>query len=149
MVGNRHPLKRGWRKIAKNRYEMDIGMRLRRITQDPSFSESVKEQAHKFLSTVLDEKMPTLIYEKARIFIRENKIPNQTERRKIRLTESAESHAVFLACQACDNLRDRTIKINSGHEKAKMAAQIASAINALSELQIRLMGGNDDDQEQG
>jgi hypothetical protein len=76
--------------------------------------------------------------------VRQNKTPNKDELKNIERMESAESHAVFLACQACDNLRDRTIKITFKQERAKMAMQLAEAINALSALQIQLMGGEDD-----
>jgi hypothetical protein len=88
--------------------------------------------------------MPSNEWEAARIFVRQNKIPNKDELKHIERMESAESHAVFLACQACDNLRDRTIKIAFKQDRAKMAMQLAEAINVLSALQIQLMGGEGD-----
>jgi len=138
-------LKRGWRKIAKNQWDINIRKRLFMLTQDPHTPESVKDQAHSFLSVIVDDRMPTKEYEAARKFVRENKILNKEEVKRLEQRNTAESHAVFLACQACDNLRDRGIKISSRQERANMTRQIASAINVLSELQIQLMGGNDDD----
>ena len=140
----RSGFKRGWRKIAKNDYEINIRQRLYRIVQDPRFPQSVKDEAHRFLSTIVDDRMPSYEWEAARIFVRQNKPPNQDELKHIERMESAESHAVFLACQACDNLRDRTIRITFKQERAKMAMQLAEAINVLSTLQIKLMGGDDD-----
>jgi len=140
----RSSYKRGWRKITRNDYEINIRKRLHRIVQDQRFPESVKDEAHRFLSTIVDDRMPSNELEAARIFVRQNKTPNKDELKNIERMESAESHAVFLACQACDNLRDRTIKITLKQERAKMAMQLAEAINALSELQIQLMGGEDD-----
>jgi hypothetical protein len=145
-VNGRLGYKKGWRKIRRHVQEVDVRQRLYRVIDDPSFSESVKGQARQFLNTIVDDKMPSAIYREACKFARDNKIPNKEERRRLELRETAESHAVFLACQACDNLRDRNIKVNSSHEKAKMVMQVASAINALSELQVQLIGGNDDDQ---
>ena len=136
--------KKGWRKITRNDYEINIRKRLHRIVQDPRFPESVKDEAHRFLSTIVDDRMPSDEWEAARIFVRQNKTPNKDELKHIERMESAESHAVFLACQACDNLRDRTIKITFKQERAKMAMQLAEAINALSALQMQLMGGEDD-----
>ena len=136
--------KKGWRKIARNDYEINIRQRLHRIVQDPRFPESVKDKAHRFLSTIVDDRMPSYEWEAARIFVRQNKTPNKDELKHIERMESAESHAVFLACQACDNLRDRTIKIPFKQERAKIAMQLAEAINVLSALQIQLMGGEDD-----
>jgi len=140
--------KRGWRKIQKNDYELNIRKRLHQIVQDPSFAESTKDQAHHFLSTIVDEHMPSQEWAAARKFIQENKLPTKDERRRMELLETAESHAVFMACQACENLRERGINVSSKQEKMKMTAQIASAIGVLSELQIQLMGGNDDGQKQ-
>ena len=136
--------KKGWRKIAKNDYDINIRKRLYLIVQDQRFPESVKDEAHRFLSTIVDDRMPSDEWEAARIFVRQNKTPNKDELKNIERMESAESHAVFLACQACDNLRDRTIKITFKQERAKMAMQLAEAINALSALQMQLMGGEDD-----
>ena len=136
--------KKGWRKITRNDYEINIRKRLHLIVQDKRFPQSVKDEAHRFLSTIVDDRMPSSEWEAARIFVRQNKKPNKDELKNIERMESAESHAVFLACQACDNLRDRTIKIAFKQERAKMAMQLAEAINALSELQIQLMGGEDD-----
>ena len=136
--------KKGWRKIAKNDYAINIRKRLYLIVQDQRFPESVKDEAHRFLSTIVDDRMPSYELEAARIFVRQNKTPNKDELKNIERMESAESHAVFLACQACDNLRDRTIKITFKQERAKMAMQLAEAINVLSTLQIQLMGGEDD-----
>ena len=140
----RSSYKRGWRKITRNDYEINIRKRLHRIVQDQRFPESVKDEAHRFLSTIVDDRMPSYEWEAARIFVRQNKIPNKDELKHIERVESAESHAVFLACQACDNLRDRTIKITFKQDRAKMAMQLAEAINVLSTLQIQLMGGEDD-----
>jgi len=140
----RSSYKRGWRKITRNDYEINIRKRLHLIVQDKRFPQSVKDEAHRFLSTIVDDRMPSYEWEAARIFVRQNKKPNKDELKNIERMESAESHAVFLACQACDNLRDRTIKITLKQERAKMAMQLAEAINALSELQIQLMGGEDD-----
>ena len=136
--------KMGWRKITRNDYEINIRKRLHRIVQDQRFPESVKDEAHRFLSTIVDDRMPSDEWEAARIFVRQNKTPNKDELKHIERMESAESHAVFLACQACDNLRDRTIKITFKQERAKMAMQLAEAINVLSTLQIQLLGGEDD-----
>jgi hypothetical protein len=136
--------KKGWRKIARNDYEINIRKRLHRIIQDQRFPESVKDEAHRFLSTIVDDRMPSYEWEAARIFVRQNKIPNKDELKHIERVESTESHAVFLACQACDNLRDRTIKITFKQDRAKMAMQLAEAINVLSTLQIQLMGWEHD-----
>ena len=143
-VNGRFGYKKGWRKIAKNDYDINIRKRLHRIVQDQRFPESVKDEAHRFLSTIVDDRMPSDEWEAARIFVRQNKTPNKDELKHIERMESAESHAVFLACQACDNLRDRTIKITFKQERAKMAMQLAEAINVLSTLQIQLLGGEDD-----
>jgi len=140
----RSSYKRGWRKITRNDYEINIRKRLHRIVQDQRFPESVKAEAHRFLSTIVDDRMPSGEWEAARIFVRQNKIPNKDELKHIERVESAESHAVFLACQACDNLRDRTIKITFKQDRAKMAMQLAEAINVLSTLQIQFLGGEDD-----
>ena len=140
----RSSYKRGWRKITRNDYEINIRKRLHRIVQDQRFPESVKAEAHRFLSTIVDDRMPSYEWEAARIFVRQNKTPNKDELKHIERMESAESHAVFLACQACDNLRDRTIKIAFKQERDKMAMQLAEAINALSALQMQLLGGEDD-----
>jgi len=140
----RSSYKRGWRKITRNDYEINIRKRLHRIVQDQRFPESVKDEAHRFLSTIVDDRMPSDEWEAARIFVRQNKTPNKDELKHIERMESAESHAVFLACQACDNLRDHTIKNTFKQERAKMAMQLAEAINVLSTLQIQLLGGEDD-----
>jgi hypothetical protein len=50
------------------------------------------------------------------------------------------SHAVFFACQSCENLRDLTIGTSSRQGRDDMVAQIASAITILNELQTKLMG---------
>jgi hypothetical protein len=141
----RFGFKKGWRKVAKNQWDINIRKRLYILTQDPHAPESVKDQAHSFLSMIVDDRMPTKEYEAARKFVRENKILNKEEVKRLEQRDTAESHAVFMACQACDNLRDRGIKISSRQERANMTMQIASAIHVLSDLQIRLMGGNDDD----
>ena len=140
----RSSYKRGWRKITRNDYEINIRKRLHQIVQDPRFPENVKDEAHRFLSTIVDDRMPSYEWEAARIFVRQNKTPNKDELKHIERMESAESHAVFLACQACDNLRDRTIKITFKQERDKMAMELAEAINVLSTLQIQLMGGEND-----
>jgi hypothetical protein len=140
----RSSYKRGWRKITRNDYEINIRKRLHRIIQDQRFPENVKDEAHRFLSTIVDDRMPSYEWEAARIFVRQNKIPNKDELKHIERVESAESHAVFLACQACYNLRDRTIKITFKQERAKMAMQLAEAINVLSTLQTQLLGVEDD-----
>ena len=140
----RSSYKRGWRKITRNDYEINIRKRLHLIVQDKRFPQSVKDEAHRFLSTIVDDRMPSYEWEAARIFVRQNKKPNKDELKNIERMESAESHAVFLACQACDNLRDRTIRITFKQERAKMAMQLAEAINVLSALQIQLLGGEDD-----
>jgi hypothetical protein len=38
--------KKGWRKIAKTDYDIDIRKRLYLIVQDPRFPDSVKDEAH-------------------------------------------------------------------------------------------------------
>jgi hypothetical protein len=137
--------KRGWRKVHKSDWDVDVRKRLRQLTQSPIVSDAVKTEANKFLATMVNGRMPSDDYVAARQFIKANRLYfNKEKVKRIELKESTEAHAVFMACQACDNLREREIKTNSKHERAKMAMQVASAINVLSELQIKLIGGNDD-----
>jgi hypothetical protein len=53
-----------------------------------------------------------------------------------------------MACQACENLRDRTNRINSGSDRHQMMLQVASAITALGEVQSQLIGEIDDNKTQ-
>jgi hypothetical protein len=137
--------RKGWKKVTYNSWTMNIQSRLEQLIKSPLISEDVKTQAVKLLATVVDNRMTTENFGIARNLIKANRLLNQKEIRKLRIEETATSHAVFMACQACDNLRDRIINVRSGQERIKMVMQIAMAISALSEIQTQLIGASDDE----
>ena len=79
--------------------------------------------------------------------VRANRSLNKKELYQFKMGSTAFVHAVFMACQACENLRDRIHRVNSS-DRHQMMLQIASAITALSEVQSQLIGEMDDSKSQ-
>jgi hypothetical protein len=144
-MNSRYGYKRGWRKVGKAPYRMDVLSRLEQLAESETASDEVKKQANQFLSEIVGGRMPTVSYDNAHKLIKANFSHfNIRKIKQFHAKQEATSHAIFLACQACDNLRDQEIMINSQSERRKIIGQIASAINALSEVQSQLIEGNND-----
>jgi hypothetical protein len=144
-MNSRFGYKRGWRNIKKASYRMNVLARLKQLAESQTASDEVKKQANQFLSEIVDDRMPTVSYDNAHKLIKANFSHfNMKKIKQFHAKQETTSHAIFLACQACDNLRDQEIMINSRSERRKIIGQIASAINALSEVQSQLIEGNND-----
>lgn len=144
VVNRRFGYKKGWRLAYPDAGSINIPLRLQQLTESHLVSEEAKDKARKLLAEIVDGRLPSASFDEARSLIQRNKVFSKT-RIKIADTETkAVIHAVFMACQACENLRDRKFNIACKEEKNKVMGQIASAINALSEAQLSIMGGSDD-----
>ena len=137
--------KKGWRDVTPNSWKMDVKSRLIQLVHSPIASDEAKDRARQFLSSIVAERMPTDNFEAAQVLIKS--IPGLTNKRLAQASkagEMADSHAIFMACQACENLRDREMRILSRKDRDQIIAQVAAAISALSDLQIQLVEGNND-----
>ena len=145
-VSGRFGLKKGWRDVDRHTLsKMNVKFRLEQLIHSPVASDEAKERAHQFLSSIVDGKMPVENFEAARTLIKST--PGLTNKRlaqAAKADEIASNHAVFMACQACENLRDREVKIASREDRNQIIAQVAAAISALSDLQIQIIEGNND-----
>jgi hypothetical protein len=144
---SRFGYKKGWQSIARGGgWRMDVRRRLQQLVESPHSSDEVKTKASNLLSEAVDDRLPNASFKEARKLIKENNLFSKVAIKRAKTADVATSHAVFMACQACENLRDRTIKIGSRSERNKMLLQIAVAITVLGETQSKLLGGSDDSQ---
>jgi hypothetical protein len=145
-VSSRFGMKKGWRNVSRHTsWKMDVKFRLEQLMHSQVASDEAKERARQFLLSIVDGRMPVENFEAARTLIKST--PGLTNKRlaqAAKANEIASNHAVFMACQACENLRDREVKIASRKDRNQMIAQVAAAISALSDLQIQLIEGSDD-----
>ena len=139
--------KRGWR-LVNDPGKMDVRERLEKLIKDDMMAEDIKIQAKKFLDSIVGERMPAEDFWAAVKLIRANRSLNKRELYQLKVGNTAFVHAVFMACQACENLRDRTNRINSRPDRHQMMLQIASAITALGEVQSQLIGEIDGNKTQ-
>jgi hypothetical protein len=56
-------------------------------------------------------------------------------------------HAVFMACQACDNLKELSVPAVDEKERKQLIARLNSSMLVLARLQRELIGENDDDEQ--
>src|SRR3974390_2198549 len=137
--------RKGWRDVTPNLWKMDVKSRLMQLVHSPIASDEAKDRARQFLSSIVADRMPTDNFDAAHALIKS--IPGLTNKKLAQASKAGEianNHAVFMACQACENLRDREVKISSRKDRNQMIAQVAAAISALSDLQIQLVEGNND-----
>ena len=146
-VPRRRSPKKGWR-LVNDPGKMDVRDRLEKLIKDDMMAEDIRIQAKKFLDSIVGERMPAEDFWAAIKLIRTNRSLNKKELYQLKIGSTAFVHAVFMACQACENLRDRTNRINSGSDRHQMMLQVASAITALGEVQSQLIGEIDDSKSQ-
>jgi hypothetical protein len=140
----RYGYKKGWRHVKPKDWKMNVRLRLQQLEISQLASDEVKNQARRLLTTIVDDRMPAANYEEARDLINSNKFFSKKAIAKAAAAGGATSHAIFMACQACENLHDLMIKVNSIPEKNRLLLQISTAITVLSEVQSRILGGSDD-----
>jgi hypothetical protein len=136
--------KKGWRHVNPKDWKMNVRLRLQQLEISQLASDEVKNQARRLLTTIVDNRMPSADYEEARDLINSNKLFSKKAIAKAAAAGGATNHAIFMACQACENLHDMMIKVNSISDKNRLLLQIATAITVLGEVQSRILGGSDD-----
>ena len=134
--------RKGWRRIVgANKDRVGIKARLEQLTTSPLASDETKERAHKLLDAIVDDRLSVSNHDAAFSLVRAHRsLFSKAGIKRLTNQNSGVSHAIFMACQGCENLRGLAVGAGSTHERNDMVMQIANAINVLSEVQTQLIG---------
>ena len=141
--------RKGWRLVVPpSGSGMQMKIRLEQLVQSPLVPEPVRSEANELLASVKDDRLPNDDFDRAHELIVANR-PLLTKKmiRKLEAEQDATEHAIFFACQGCENLREHTIKVNTREERDAMVIKLLSAMEVLNSVQRQLMGVNDDAQD--
>jgi hypothetical protein len=131
--------KHGWRKVNdKVREEMQA------LIGRPDVSDADKKQMTDILDRVQDMKMQTIDYMDAHSLMANNRASKE-ERAKRNKASNTFENAIFMACQACDNLGDMKLPIIPRTKRISLVTKISRAAFSLLQLQTQLIHEEDAD----
>jgi hypothetical protein len=137
--------KDGWRSIVgKHRHTPDVPTQLRDLLERKDVTEEDKSKARVFLAGVKDDRMPSIDYIDSVRLINDNRA-SKRERAKRALRSDTFDNAVFMACQACDNLTGIAVPVMPLRDRIRLVAMISSSAANLLRLQGELIEEKEDD----
>jgi len=136
--GYSHNRKLGWIKLDS----MPI-QRLKDMTTRDDLPDTVKSQASTLLEKIEDNRIEKTFHKVMISFLKKHWFNKHQQRHRIYVAANF-SHAVLLACTACDNLSEVQIAPISDQEKSNLIVSLGHAAQTLLRLQGKLLGEEND-----
>lgn len=130
----------GWTKMDEKTYK-DVEVLLDR----PDVSDADKKHVYKLMDGVKDGKIETVAFFEIAKILADNRA-SKKERAKRSTASKTFENAVFMACQACNNLDDMKIPVLPKAARINLVAKISEAAVSLLRLQNQLIQEEDDDE---
>jgi hypothetical protein len=131
--------KHGWKKITNKEWT-----EMQALINRPDVSDADKKQMFQLLDRVQDEKMRTIDYMDAHNLVVNNRASKEERAKRGKASDTFEN-AIFMACQACDNLGDMKLPIIPRTKRVSLVAKISRAALGLMQLQNQLIYEEDAD----
>lgn len=135
----------GWRKI-ENRQHDRIDLQLAALIEREDVTDASKHRARRLLDGMEDGRIRTIDYLEAVELLSVNRA-SKREIAKRRTATSTFENAVFMACQACDNLTGLTLPVARSRERLRMVTSLTNSVANLLRLQRELLEEVNDDDE--
>jgi hypothetical protein len=129
----------GWRKIDDKIYND-----MQALLQRPDVSDTDKDRMEKVMFGMEDRRLKLDDYLKITRLLTDNKA-NKEERAKREKASKTFEHALFMACQACDNLDGMKMPVLSRDRRLNLVVRISRAVNQLSQFQCQLLQEEEDE----
>jgi len=134
--------KRGWTTIDEKTYS-DIQVLLDR----PDVSDTDKKRVYKLMEGIQEGKMPTIDFFDIGEILSGNKA-SKKELAKRQTASKTFENAVFMACQACDNLEDMRVPVLPRSNRVDLVTMISAAAVNLLQLQNQLLHEEEEEESE-
>jgi len=131
--------KAGWSKMDEKTYR-DVEVLLDR----PDVSDPDKKRIYKLMDGIKEGKIQTVDYFEIAKILADNRA-SKKERAKRSTASKTFENAVFMACQACDNLDDMKVPVLPKAARIDLVAKISWAVGNLIRLQYQLIQEEEDE----
>lgn len=135
---------KGWRKVSGPRESIVTRLEAMRDRDDVSLAD--KKAVAKILRSVKNDRMEISDFHEAQNLITSNRASKQERDRRAALANTFEN-AVFMACEACNNLGEMKAPALSESVRAGLISKLNSSAAALLVTQRGLIEDNEDEQD--
>jgi hypothetical protein len=129
-------VRKDWKKVKKDVGRPDISLRLKSLIERIDVSDADKERASELLNSIVDGHIKSVDYEAAQQLWFANKASKKELGRRVTVFDTF-VNAVFMACQACENLSDQKVPI---HLPLEERLKLVTKLNASAQDLLRLQG---------
>jgi hypothetical protein len=138
-------VRKDWKKVKKDIGRPDISLRLKSLIARIDVNDADKERAAELLSSIVDDHIKSVDYAAAQQLWFANKASKKELGRRVTVFDTF-INAVFMACQACENLSDQEVPIHLPlEERLKLVTKLNASAQDLLRLQRKLIEEKKDD----
>lgn len=132
--------KKGWTKMDEKTYN-----NVQLLLDRSDVSDANKKRTYQIMDNIQDGKIPTIDYLDITRILANNKFSKKEMAKRDTASKTFEN-AIFMACQACDNLDDMKMPVLPKANRVNLVAKISGAAVNLLRLQNQLLYEEEDDE---